>query len=282
MNNATLQSLISDKVKQISYSKVEYDNLASTSNDLRNWIKDQQVFDQSFLGGSYKRKTMVKGSSDIDVYFRYTGSGTSGAALTALKTYLTQKYPKAQTRRDRPSVTIEFKRIPINVTPYITDDKGNKKIPNKGLVTWDIIADDVLKDKVAELRRECSLLGDLIKILKYWNATHKKPLDNYRIEEIVYASRTQYLQKSKSDIAQWMLLFFKGNGQKESAAQWQALIDIDNTPTKQGLKTAFSRFIDNKPAAKPTAKSTSKPTTKSVTKSAPKSISKPTPTKNKR
>ena len=266
-NETTLQSLISNKVKQISYSKLEYDNLARLSNDLRNWIKDQQVFDQSFLGGSYKRKTMVKDSSDIDVYFRYTGVGTSGAALTALKTYLTQKYPKSQTRRDRPSVTIEFKRIPINVTPYIVDDKGNKKIPNKGLVTWYIIADDLLIAKVAELRRDCSLLGDLIKILKYWNATRKKPLDNYRIEEIVYASRTQYLQKSKSDIAQWMLLFFKGNGQKESAAQWQALIDIDNTPTKQGLKTAFSRFIDNKPAAKV------------VTKPA---TNKPTPTKNKR
>ncbi len=55
-----IDKLILEKAELISYNRLEISNIASSSNHLRSIINNQPDFRSSFIGGSYKRKTMVK------------------------------------------------------------------------------------------------------------------------------------------------------------------------------------------------------------------------------
>ena len=55
-----LDKIILEKSSYISYSQDELSNIAASSNHLRGIVKNQPDFNESFLGGSYKRGTMVK------------------------------------------------------------------------------------------------------------------------------------------------------------------------------------------------------------------------------
>ena len=113
-----LDVFIKEKADSVSYSQAELSNIASSSNHLRGIIKNQPDFNESFVGGSYKRGTMVKGISDVDVYYQYTGTGNAQAALDRLKNCLVKTYPNSDIRQDKPSILVDFDRIPFNITPY--------------------------------------------------------------------------------------------------------------------------------------------------------------------
>src|SRR6185369_10561952 len=123
-----LDKIIKAKADQISYSQVELTNIATTLSNLKDIINNQPDFEEPILGGSYKRATMVKGVSDVDVYFRYTGNGSSQSALATLKKCLTDSYPSTDIRQDKPSILADFNKIPINITPYKENYPGNLSI----------------------------------------------------------------------------------------------------------------------------------------------------------
>ena len=63
-----LDRFILEKADLVSYSQQERSNIATTLSYLKNIINNEPDFREPFLGGSYKRGTMVKGISDVDVY----------------------------------------------------------------------------------------------------------------------------------------------------------------------------------------------------------------------
>ena len=123
-------------------------------------------FNESFLGGSYKRGTMVKGISDVDVYFQYIGTSNPATALARLKTCLTTTYPNTTIKQDRPSIYVDFNKIPFNITPYKKDLWQNISIPNNMLYSWETIQFGVLETAITNLRGKNLKYIDLIKILK--------------------------------------------------------------------------------------------------------------------
>jgi hypothetical protein len=64
-----LDKYIKDKADLISYSQQELSNIASTLSNLKSIINNENDFKAPFLGGSYKRATMVKGISDVMCIF---------------------------------------------------------------------------------------------------------------------------------------------------------------------------------------------------------------------
>lgn len=239
-----LDRLIFEKSGYISYSQDELSNIASSSNHLRGIIRNQSDFNESFLGGSYKRGTMVKGISDVDVYFQYTGVGDSRTALARLKTCLVTSYPKTEIKQDHPSIHVEFDRIPFNITPYKREWSQNISIPSQGPFGWQQIKFGELEASITALRARNSKYIDLIKILKLWNYNYKRGLKNFDIEWKV-TSMFVYPFSTSNSLSDWLYTFFYNHGFYQDANRFKGMM-LNSTLSEAALKTEWLRFIENK------------------------------------
>ncbi|MBK9413847.1 MAG: hypothetical protein IPP27_17770 [Bacteroidetes bacterium] len=236
-----LDKFIKDKSDLISYSQAELSNIAASSNHLRGIISNQTDFNESFVGGSYKRATMVKGISDVDVYFQFTGLGNSQSALSRLRTCLINRYPNSVVKQDKPSILVDFERIPFNITPYKKDTWGNGiSIPDNYLINWHSINFGELETAVSALRNKNPKYIDLIKILKLWNDNYNRGLKNFDIERRV-CNLFVYSSSSSSSITDWLWTFFQNNGFNSDAQKIHTLMLITNELT---LKSEWLKFID--------------------------------------
>lgn len=238
-----LDKYILEKANQISYSQQERSNIASTLSYLKNIVNNEPDFREPFLGGSYKRGTMVKGISDVDVYFRYTGTGNSQTALAKLKNSLTQTYPNSIIKQDKPSILADFNKIPINITPYKEDAYSNMSIPDRFLINWDYVKFGDLETNITALRQKNPKLIELIKILKLWNKNYNKRIKNFEIEKKV-CNLFLYSDSSSNSIADWIWTFFSNNGFQTDANKFFTLMKDNYSDAV--LKSEWLLFIDNK------------------------------------
>jgi hypothetical protein len=235
-----LDKIILEKSALISYSKDELSNIASTSNHLRDIIRNKDDFNESFIAGSYKRHTMVKGVSDVDIYYQYNGGGSSKTAVTNLLQYLKHSYLKTNIKKDEPSILVDFERIPFNITPFIKDKSNNLSIPNENLTGWKQINFGELETDISKLRQKNSNLIELIKILKLWNFNYERNLQNFDIEiKVCKLFQSTY----SSAISDWIWTFFNYFEYKTDANRFFSIMKNNNTSS---LKTEWLKFIDNK------------------------------------
>ncbi len=238
-----LDKYIKDKADLISYSQQEISNIATTLSNLKSIINNDNDFKAPFLGGSYKRATMVKGISDVDVYFQYTGTGNSQSALARLKSCLSTSYPTSTIKQDKPSILADFNKIPINITPYKQDMFGNMSIPDNYLLNWQIINFGELESAITALRQKNPQFIQLIKILKLWNYSNKKGLKNFDIEKRV-CNLFLYSYQSSQSISDWIWTFLSNNGFQNDANKFFSLMKYNYS--EASLKTEWLKFIENK------------------------------------
>lgn len=237
-----LDRFILEKADLVSYSQQERSNIATTLSYLKNIINNEPDFREPFLGGSYKRGTMVKGISDVDVYFRYVGTGNSQTALGKLKNCLVMTYPNSVIKQDRPSILADFNKIPINITPYKEDVYGNMSIPDRYLLNWDYLKFGELETAIASLRQKNYKLIELIKILKLWNSNYNRGIKNFEIEKRV-CNLFLYPYLSSNSISDWMWTFFSNNGFQADANKLFTL--MKNNYSENVLKSEWLNFISN-------------------------------------
>lgn len=237
-----LDRYINEKIDLISYSQTELSNIATTLSNLKSIINNQPAFMAPFLGGSYKRGTMVKGISDVDVYFRYTGIGNSQSALSTLKDCLTISYPTSIIKQDKPSILADFNKIPINITPYKQNDLGHMSIPDNRLLNWNLINFGELENAVTKLRQKNSDYIGLIKILKLWNCNHNKGIKNFEIEKKV-CNLFLYPYAVSRSISDWIWTFFHTCGYQSDARLFFVL--MKNNYSDSTLKSEWLKFINN-------------------------------------
>jgi len=231
-----------EKAVNVSYSQVELSNIATTLSTLKSIISSQPDYREPFLGGSYKRATMVKGISDVDVYFRYTGVGNPQSALATLKNCLTTRYPNTVIKQDKPSIHADFNKIPINVTPYKEDAYGNMSIPDKNLLNWQSISFGQLESAIVALRQKNSVFIDLIKILKLWNKNYNKGIKNFEIE-IRVCNLFLYNHVASFAISDLMYTFLANNNFQTDANRFFSL--MKNNYSAATLKSEWIKYIEN-------------------------------------
>ncbi len=236
-----LDTIMKDYCREFSYDKVELDKRKKSANHLREIIKKENDFESSFIGGSHQRKTMVKGISDIDVYFKYVGDGNPQKALDDIRRCLKPHYPNAKIFQDKPCVLIHFKVIPINVTPY-KEVGADYKIPDKKLLNWNhIIHIHKLDKDFNKLKGKDSGFIDLVKLLKIWNLNYRRNLENYKIEENVCALFLDDNNDDYNTLPKRFALFLKNNGFKKDAGKFTALMGKG-----QGIKKGWLDFIEKR------------------------------------
>lgn len=235
-----LDNYIKEKVDLISYSQTELSNIANTLNNLKSIVNNQPDYREPFLGGSYKRATMVKGVSDVDVYFHYVGVGNPESALSVLKNGLLISYPNTPIKQDKPSILVNFQKIPINITPYKKDYFNNLSIPDNNLQYWQAMNFGELENNIIRLKQQNSKLIDLIKILKLWNFNHRKKIKNFEIEKrVCNLFLGRYL--SSYSLSDLMWTFFTNNSFQNDASKIHRLMMYTNYT----LKTEWLKFINN-------------------------------------
>ncbi|MGZ4098458.1 MAG: SMODS domain-containing nucleotidyltransferase [Bacteroidia bacterium] len=239
-----LDNFILEKTLLHSYNQVEINNISATSDHLRQIVNNKPEFGESKIGGSFKRGTMVKGISDVDVYFQYLGQHGPNQALDQLKQYLISSYPTSDIKRDKPSILVDFEKIPFNITPYKKDDgSSTMTIPTSDMMGWYPIDLTVLEKAIGLLKTKNPKYIDLIKILKLWNKNYDKKIKNHVIEEKVVTLflPTNYHSQTISD---WLLLFFKTNAFHNESVKMTDL-KYSRLPDSQ-LKASWLNFIDKK------------------------------------
>ncbi|MGZ4061402.1 MAG: SMODS domain-containing nucleotidyltransferase [Bacteroidia bacterium] len=239
-----LDDLILEKAALHSYNQAELNNIAATSNHLRSIIANKEDFNDSLIGGSFKRGTQVKGISDVDVYFQYSGSNNSSMALGNLKRYLIESYPTSDVKRDKPSILVDFEKIPFNITPFKRDHNSVMQIPNVDLFSWRPIDLSILEKGINLLKAKNPKYIDLIKILKLWNRNYDRKLKNFNIEERVLTLFLPTGAYHQQNISDWLLLFFKNYAFHNDSVKFVDL-KYSKAPENQ-LKPIWLKFIDNK------------------------------------
>lgn len=238
-----LDTLIKEKVDLITFSPNELHNISGMLGNLKTIVQNVPEFRDPYLGGSYKRKTMVKGISDVDVYFRYTGNQNSQSALAILKNRLMVCYPNTIVKQDKPSILVDFNKLPFNITPYKQDDLGNMSIPDNTLLSWKLVNLENLELLISALRKKGEKYIQVIKVLKLWNRNYNKGLRNFEIELKVatyFLNDTISTNMSHADI---LWTFFENNGYRADAQKIHALMLLSNT---NSLKSQWTTFIDRR------------------------------------
>jgi Second Messenger Oligonucleotide or Dinucleotide Synthetase domain len=235
-----LDIIIKDTVVSVSYNQAELNNIATTLSNLKSIINGQPDYREPFLGGSYKRGTMVKRISDVDVYFRYVGTGNPQSSLVTLKSCLSKSYPSTTIKQDKPSILADFNKIPINITPYKEDALGNLSIPDKYLLNWQSISFGQLEKDIVALRQKNSVFIDLIKVLKMWNKNNNKEIKNFEIEKrVCNLFLTNHV--SSYSISDLIYTFFANNGYQTDANNFFSLMKSNSNTTN--LKMEWLKFI---------------------------------------
>ena len=237
-----IDQLIRETALEISYTPAEIDNIASTTRNLKAYLNQNPLFQDPFLGGSYTRGRMVKGISDVDVYIRYMGTSGSSTALGELKRHLQAYYRDNLVQKDKPSVSIEFNRIKMDVTPYKEDLPGIKRIPEKQSVYWREVQFGSLEESVKKLRQNSPLFIDLIKVLKFWNEKKGKGLDNFDLEQKV-CNFILNSGEGVNTLSGWMMKFLQGNVFTGDANQLNNILNIKDEAQIRG---EWYRFIGKK------------------------------------
>ena len=236
----SFEKFIIEKAALISFSQAELSNIASTLSTLKDIINSEPDFKEPFLGGSYKRATMVKSISDVDVYFRYMGNGSPQLALQKLKTCLVARYPNTTIRQDKPSILAEFNKIPINVTPFKENALGVLGIPDEQLMSWKAIEFGTLEKAITMLRQKDSRFIDLIKVLKLWNRNNNKDLRNFQIEIKACSLFLNSTSVSRA-LPDWLWTYYNSIGFNSEASKIFAMRLQKNEAI---LKTDWLNFID--------------------------------------
>jgi len=235
-----LDKLIKQTAEHISYSQEELDNIKDSVNHLKGIIKYQPDFRNFFIGGSFKRHTMVKGISDIDIYYEYIGGTNPQTALSRLRECLKSSYPDSDIFHDKPSITAALKKIPVNITPY----RGYPiMIPDETLKNWKTANFERLENAINNLTHESSNYIKLIKVLKLWKYSHSREIKNYEIEEKV-SKMLLGSYSGKGPLSNKMLDFFFINNFRKDHEKFKKIF-LAHLPENQ-LKTEWLNFIENR------------------------------------
>lgn len=151
---------------------------------------DFQVLD-SFLGGSYRRNTMISplGEADLDIFVilhpsQYAADGQQ-RLLEAVQQSLLKTYPRTpRIKPDGHAVTITFTDFTVDVVPGFVRKGGGYLIPDAENHRW--IGTDPKKHvelwSAANKRHEGALVP-LIKMIKGWNKS-RNLLRSFHLETI--------------------------------------------------------------------------------------------------
>jgi len=170
---------------------ISIDNIFNKLEDyFHDTINELKVF------GSYTRDTILPRAfdphSDIDILIQFNTGEYQKLKPESYRSHLKKfseiHYPNSLIAKDHPSVVIELHHIKFDLVPSIFDEGwiyDSIEIPDKD-GGWQETNPDKFDKKVTKANKEYnSIVKPIIRLLKYWNATHGYPFFSYELESAV-------------------------------------------------------------------------------------------------
>lgn len=198
MANTIQQSFLELK-ENLEITQIQSETVSTRQNNVRDVLKkDLEVLD-SFLTGSYSRKTMISPltEADIDIfivldpkyYHNYNGrNGGQAGLLDLIKRTLKKEYPKTpDISRDGQAITISFSDFKVDVVPGFRREGGGFIIADSIRQKWVSTNPKVHVDVISASNKTHN--GDLIpiiKMIKGWNKENGSYFRSFHLETITF------------------------------------------------------------------------------------------------
>jgi len=190
-----------DKFRQkIELSPNQRDKIKTSHKHLREKIlQPLDYVSQTFLTGSYKKKTLINPANDIDVFVVLSGYTQydikPNTILDKLKKDLNITYPKTPVKQDKPCIVIEFNHVTFELTPAIEVENtwGDNYfyIPEISKSnTWQLVENPrILEKKLTEANKQLNQkLNPLIKMMKKCKVQHNLKTPSFEMEKMAIDS----------------------------------------------------------------------------------------------
>lgn len=196
-----LRQAIHDFVSALELTEAEREKAARQHTVLRERLSQQLNLDpehQTFLTGSYARRTAIRPLDDIDMFCVLTEEVRSSSPRQVqrhVKLALDRAYPgKAAEPRNR-AVKIEFSEtgIAYDVVPAISNRLGSFHIPDRQGDRWILSNPKFHQDRATRAnQRAGGELKPLTKVAKHWNRHRpdRNRLSSFHIEVMAWEAMT--------------------------------------------------------------------------------------------
>ena len=179
---------------RLELNEREQKNASSRHQEMREHLRSKFAMDDDFLTGSYRRYTKTKPLKDVDIFFvlgqkeKHYRDEHPSSVLTAFEKALAEKYGSAAVSAQRRSICVDFgvvvdvddntdyRVVSMDAVPAFASGK-NYEIPDKTEGEWIKTNPKIHADKAVEAHEAYnSEWKGLVRMLKYWNNPHDKPI----------------------------------------------------------------------------------------------------------
>lgn len=169
-------------------------SIATVINKLEDYFDDE--LKEAILFGSYERDTILPrafdGNSDIDILVLFNTEDFDKlkpeSYRSQLKKFAENNYRNSLVLKDHPSVVLELNHIKFDLVPAIFDEGwiyDSIEIPCKN-GGWIETEPKKFNEKLTKVNtRYNSIVKPIIRLLKYWNASHGYPFYSFELEKQV-------------------------------------------------------------------------------------------------
>ena len=186
------------KLKQnLEITDLQESTVSTRQTNIRNVVEADLAVQDSFLTGSYSRKTMIAPLKEADVdifiqlgpsYFHHYNGQNGGQAglLDLVKKTLRKTYTRTpDISRNGQAVSIRFEDFVVDVVPGFSRQGGGYLIPNSVTKTW-LSTDPKKHVQIISAQNQAhdGNLIPLIKMVKGWNTTIDKYFHSFHLEAL--------------------------------------------------------------------------------------------------
>lgn len=181
-------------IKPRSLERRQIDNSISILVSKLNAHFNDQI-DKVIVFGSYTRDTILPRNfdqnSDIDLMVQYSNKYerlNPESYRTQLRKFAGLNYSKSIVLKDHPAIVIELNHIKFDLVPAIFDEGwiyDSIEIPDKN-GGWMETEPNKFNSELTESNKQYSfVVKPIIRLLKYWNASHGYPFYSYELEKTI-------------------------------------------------------------------------------------------------
>ena len=179
-------------IKKGSDERIQIDNSVDTLiKKLLAYFKDE--VEEVVLFGSYTRDTILPRKydphSDIDILVKFSNEYdrlNPESYRNQLKKFAQLNYPYTAVIKDHPSIVIELDHIKFDMVPAIFHEGifyDSIEIPDSGGKWMETEPEKFNEELTACNTKYNSIVKPIVRLIKYWNASHGYPFYSYELEE---------------------------------------------------------------------------------------------------
>ncbi len=189
----TVASAFAGLKSNVEITQLQHSTVASRQQNVRDAVARRLVVKDSFLTGSYRRRTMISplASADVDVFVvldpSYYSSNGQASLLDRVRSALLETYTTTpRVSRNGQAVTITFTDFIVDVVPAFYRQGGGYLIPSSASGGW-ISTDPKTHETFLTTANvtHSSNLVPLIKMIKAWNRGVGSPIKSFYLELLV-------------------------------------------------------------------------------------------------